>query len=69
MSYSHQEAQLERDEAIFNALDTRDSEALYQLAGILKEEGDDEQAAHLLKVARRIDDEDQAFDQERDNQN
>jgi len=62
MSCSHQEAQLERDEAIFNALDTRDSEALYQLAGLEKEEGNDEQAAELIRVARMIDKADWAYD-------
>lgn len=69
MSYSHKEANQEQDEAIFNAIDTRDSEALYQLAQILKEQGDDEQAEHLLKVAKKIDEEDNAFDNNRDNQN
>lgn len=68
MSYSHKEANQEQDEAIFNALDTRDSEALYQLAQVVKEQGDDEQAETLLRVAKRIDEEDGAFDNNRDNQ-
>lgn len=63
MSYTHQEAKHEQDEAIFNALDTRDSEACYQLAEQLKEQGEDENAEDLLKNARRFDDEDGAYDQ------
>jgi hypothetical protein len=68
MSYSHKEASMEQDEAIFNALDTRDSEALYQLASLLKEQGEDENAERLIKVAKTIDEEDNAFDNNRDNQ-
>jgi hypothetical protein len=63
MSYSPTEAQLERDEAVFNALDTRDSETLHQLAALYKEEGDDEEAARLLQTARNIDREDNAYDE------
>ena len=52
----------ERDTEIYEALNTRDSEALYTLANIEKEEGNDEEAEKLIKVARKIDDEDQAYD-------
>jgi len=69
MSYSIEEAQRDQDRAIYEALDTRDSEALYQLADALKEQGEDEEADQLLKVARKIDNEDNAYDQSRDNQN
>jgi hypothetical protein len=68
MSYSHNEANMEQEEAIFNALDTRDSEALYQLASLLKEQGEDENAERLIKAAKTIDEEDNAFDNNRDNQ-
>lgn len=57
MSYTIQEAQLEQDKEINEALDKRDSEALYQLAQILKEQGDDEQAESLLITAKQIDQE------------
>ena len=58
----------ERDTEIYEALNTRDSEALYTLASLEKEEGNNEEAERLLKAAKRIDDEDMSFDRERDNQ-
>lgn len=68
MSYSEQEARWEREEEITKALETADSEALYQLAGLEQEEGNDEQAAELRRVAKMIDNNDLAFDRARDNQ-
>lgn len=69
MSYTLKEAKGERENDILLALSTRDSEALYHLANLTKEEGDDETAETLIKTAKRIDNEDWAFDRERDNQN
>ena len=63
MSYSIKDAQIEQDEAIFEALNNRDSIALFQLAVILKEQGDDEQAERLLKTARSIEAGDWAYDE------
>ena len=68
MSYSEQEARWEREEEITKALETGDSEALYQLAALEKEEGNDEQAAELLRVAKMIDANDMAYDQWKANQ-
>jgi len=62
MSYSEQEARWEREEEIAKAIETSDSEALYQLAGLEKEEGNDETAAELIRVARMIDRNDWAYD-------
>lgn len=62
MSYSEQEARWEREEEIAKALETSDSEALYQLAGLEQEEGNDEQAAELRRVAKMIDKNDWAYD-------
>ena len=38
----------ERDTEIYEALNTRDSEALYTLASLEKEEGNDEEAEKLI---------------------
>lgn len=67
MSYSDQEAQWEREEAIAIAIEQRDSERLYELANLEYEEGNDETAADLKRLAKNIDNEDMAFDRERDN--
>lgn len=58
----------ERQLDIELALTTRDSEALYRLAGLEKEEGNDEVAEDLQTHAKRIDREDMQFDEHRDNQ-
>lgn len=63
MSYTHQDAQIEQDELIRTALDTRDSEQLRQMAEMLKEQGEDEEADRLLKTARRFETEDWAYDE------
>lgn len=62
MSYSIYEASAEQQQAIVAAINSRDSEALYQLAQIVKEQGDDEQAEDLLTEARKIEKEDWAYD-------
>jgi hypothetical protein len=58
MSYSNQEAKGEREEAIQIALQSQDSEALYKLAEMYKEEGDDAYAETLRYAAKKIDAED-----------
>lgn len=57
----------DRQIEIKEALETRDSEALYTLARLEKEDGQDEYAESLQIHARRIDKEDAAYDEERDN--
>lgn len=66
--YSIIEAVGEREAEVINAINTRDSEALYTLAGLYKEEGEDEMADTLRAEAKKIDREDDSFDQFRDNQ-
>ena len=66
MSYSPRHAQTERDQEVTEALQTRDSGALYRLAGLYKEEGEDEQAEVLRFAAKKFDDEDWSFDRARD---
>lgn len=68
MSYSAEEAQMERDRDLNTILQTRDSEGAYRLSHLYKEEGDDELAEALQKLAKRWDKEDDAYDQHRDNQ-
>lgn len=63
MSYTIKEAIEEQTAAIDEALQTRDSEALYQLADTVKEQGEDELAETLLKTARQIDREDNYHDE------
>jgi hypothetical protein len=62
MSYSHKQAKDERDQEVTEVLQARDTEALYHLAGLYKEEGEDEQAEVLLFAAKKFDDEDWAYD-------
>lgn len=66
MSYTIKEAQGEQEQAIATALQTRDSEALYQLAAQIKEQGDDEEAERLFVIARGLDREDWAYDEAKD---
>ena len=68
MSYSIDKARDERQVEISDALRTRDSEALYHLAGLEKEEGNDEVAEELYKQAKKIDREDWAYDEAKDNE-
>ena len=63
MSYSIKDAIDERNHEVDEALQTRDSEALYTLASLYKEEGDDEMAEKLTSIAKRIDREDNAYDE------
>jgi hypothetical protein len=66
MSYSPRHAQTERDQEVTEALQTRDSGALYRLAGLYKEEGEDEYAETLIMAAKKIDREDWAYDEAKD---
>lgn len=68
MSYSSRQAIDERQTEIFEALRTRDSEALYHLASMEKEEGNDEVAEELLQQAKKIDREDWSYDEAKDNE-
>lgn len=67
MSYSIQETQGEQDQMIDEALQTRDSEALYNLAAAIKEQGEDELAETLLNKAKQIDKEDWSYDEANNN--
>jgi phage shock protein A len=67
MSYTTREAKNERTLEVELAQMTRDSEALYSLARQFKEEGEDEIAEELLAQAKKIDREDWAYDEHRDN--
>ena len=62
MSYSESEARWEREEEISTAIEQRDSERLYELAGLEQEEGNDETAEELRRLAKAIDKEDWAYD-------
>ena len=68
MSYSVRQAKDEREQEVSEAMQTRDSEALYRLASLYKEEGDDEGAEMLLFTARKIEREDTQGDQARADQ-
>ena len=67
--YTTQEINMDRSIEVHEAVDTRDSSALFRLARLEKEEGNDEFAESLYQLARRIDREDMAYDEMRDNQN
>jgi len=67
MSYSINEAENDQALDIDLALQTRDSEALYHWARVVKEQGDDEKAETLRNIAHRIDREDMSYDEARDN--
>lgn len=67
MSYHTHDAEIDQASSIGEALQTRDSEALFLLAGILKEQGDDEEAERLHTIARTIEKEDWAHDEHNDN--
>lgn len=56
-------AHLEREHDVNVAINTRDSEALYNLASYYKKEGEDETADQLLTIAKKIDREDWAYDE------
>lgn len=61
------DAEYDQVSAIEHALHTRDSEALFQLASELKEQGDDEEAEKLRTIAKTIDREDNMHDEITDN--
>ena len=63
MSYTATDAFAELDSKIFTALDTRDSEALRQLA----QQVDAEEAEQLLATAKQIDIDDMAYDEANNN--
>ena len=65
MSYSLKQAKDERDVEVTEALQTRDTEALYHLAGLYKEEGEDEIAETLQFAAKKMDAVDAQEDQVR----
>ena len=67
MSYSPKQAKDERYEEVIEALQTRDTEALYHLAGLYKEEGEDEMAETLQFAAKKFDAEEWAYDEAKDN--
>ncbi len=66
--YTTQELNADRANEVHDAVETRNSEALFRLSRLEKEEGNDEFAESLYQLARRIDDADMAYDQWRDNQ-
>lgn len=67
MSYSIQEAKGERETDIHLALNEEDATKLYEIAEIIKREGDDEKAEQLKKIANRIRGEEWAYDEWVDN--
>lgn len=67
MSTSMFDLKAERANQIFLARKYRDSEALFALADLLAKEDDMEHAETLRQEAKKIDEEDMAFDEARDN--
>jgi len=67
MSYSIIEAKGEEMGAMNTAIEQRDSEGLFRLARIAKKAGRDELSEYLYFEAKKIDREDMAFDENRDN--
>jgi len=63
MSYNTNDARIEQTWEIEEALRTRDCMALFRLAALLKEQGDDEEASILKDTARRIEREDSMYDE------
>jgi hypothetical protein len=68
MSYSPRQAVDERQAEVWTATKEEDAERLYQLAAQFKEEGEDELADELHKIARRIERDEWAYDEARDNE-
>lgn len=68
MSYSPKQAIDERNIDVWHALKEDDAEKLYHLAAQFKEEGDDENAASLLAIARKIEKDEWAYDEAKDNE-
>lgn len=67
MGYSIKEAIDERQQEVDKALQESDSEKLFQLAELFKEEGDDEEAEVLLATAKRIERDEWAYDEFKEN--
>ena len=63
MSHNITDAIIDQNSRIDLALETRDAEALYQLAEEVKEQGEDELAETLLASAKRIENEDWSYDE------
>ena len=61
------DVKLDRVSQIEEAVETRDVEALFKLARLVKKEGDDEHSEVLIGLARRYDREDWAYDNANDN--
>ena len=64
MSYN---PQAERDDEVSTALQTRDAAALLRLARLYKKEDEDEYAETLQMAAKKIEEEDWAYDEAKDN--
>jgi len=67
MSYSPKQAIDERRTEVSEAIRTEDVEALYHLARLFKEEGEDELADVLRKKAQRIERDEAAYDEANNN--
>ena len=63
MGYSLQHANLERTEAIHQALNKEDSDQLLTIADQVKKEDEDELAEYLVQQARRIRKDEWAYDE------
>ena len=57
----------ERDDEVSTALQTRDAAALLRLAGLYKEEDEDEYAETLKMAAKRFEEDDWSYDMAKDN--
>lgn len=67
MSYSPRQAVDERRAEVYTATKEEDAEKLYHLAAQFKEEGDDELAEDLYKIARRIERDEWSYDEANNN--
>ena len=67
MSYSQDDARLELDSIVEQAVKQRDVETLFAVARRFKEAGDDEYAETLRGLAKRFEREDWAHDEANDN--
>lgn len=65
--YQQTDAEFKQAQAIDQALETRDIEAMYRLAAEIKEQGDDEEAERFIKIAQRWNHEDWAHDEANNN--
>jgi hypothetical protein len=65
--FSIKDARLDRQECVQWAIQNDDNEQLYKLAQLFKEEGEDEVADELRKLARQAEKNNWAYDEARDN--